>query len=76
MDNLGSSHGQEGHSTSRPPLFDGTNYDYWKNRMMIFLQAIDDDMWEIIEEGATIPMKEQDGKQVPKPKSEWSDAEK
>ena len=33
-------------------------------------------MWEIIEEGATIPMKEQDGKQVPKPKSEWSDAEK
>ena len=54
MDNIGSSHGQEGYSTSKPPLFDGTNYDYWKNQMMIFLQAIDYNMWEINKEGPTI----------------------
>ena len=34
------SHGQEGHSTTRSRLFDGTNYDYWKHQMMIYLQAL------------------------------------
>ena len=44
--------------------------------MMIFLQVINDDMREIIEERATIQMKEQDGKQVPKPKNEWNEVER
>ena len=43
---------------------------------MIFLQAINKDMWEIIEESLTILMKAQDGKQVSKPKNEWSKVEK
>ena len=30
MDNFGLSHGQKGHSTIRPPLLNGTNYDYRK----------------------------------------------
>ena len=31
----------EGGSVSRPPLLDGTNYDYWKARMMAFLRSMD-----------------------------------
>jgi hypothetical protein len=29
----------EGQSTNRPPLFNGSDYSYWKNRMTIYLQA-------------------------------------
>ena len=28
-------------SVTRPPLFDGKNYSYWKNRMCTFLKSID-----------------------------------
>ncbi|MED6109556.1 hypothetical protein PIB30_034866 [Stylosanthes scabra] len=31
----------EGHSTVRPPLFDGTNYSHWKNKMRIWIRAQD-----------------------------------
>ncbi|KAH1082716.1 hypothetical protein J1N35_022477, partial [Gossypium stocksii] len=31
----------EGHSTMRPPLFNGTNYSYWRTRMKLFVQAND-----------------------------------
>jgi hypothetical protein len=41
----------EGYSTNRPPLFDGTNYNYWKIRMTIFIQSIDCNVWEVIEFG-------------------------
>ena len=44
--------------------------------MMIFLQAIDNDKWEIIEERPNILMKEKDGKKLPKSKNEWSEVEK
>lgn len=27
----------------RPPLLKGTNYVYWKERMRIFIQTLDDD---------------------------------
>ncbi|GKV06891.1 hypothetical protein SLEP1_g18710 [Rubroshorea leprosula] len=29
----------EGLSTTKPPFFDGTNYNYWKNRMKVFMLA-------------------------------------
>ncbi|KAH1047460.1 hypothetical protein J1N35_038244 [Gossypium stocksii] len=31
----------EEHFTMRPPLFNGTNYFYWRTRMKIFIQAYD-----------------------------------
>ena len=40
---------KEGHSTQRPPLFDGSNYNYWKCRMRIYLQSISYDLWNIVE---------------------------
>ena len=29
----------EGQSTSRPPLFNGLNYNYWSTRMRIYMQS-------------------------------------
>ncbi|KAH1082643.1 hypothetical protein J1N35_022404 [Gossypium stocksii] len=29
----------ERHSTMMPPLFNGTNYSYWRTRMKLFIQA-------------------------------------
>ena len=61
----------EGQSTVRPPLFNGTNFSYWKNRMQIFLEGENMDMWDVIEEGAPIPMKKlEDGTIVPKLRKE------
>ena len=40
-----------GQSLLIPPLFDGTNYVYWKVRMKIFLQALGEQVWQAIEVG-------------------------
>ena len=34
-----------------PPLFDGTNYAYWKIRMKVFLQALGEQVWLAVEVG-------------------------
>ena len=34
-----------------PPLFDGTNYAYWKVRMRSFLQFLDEKVWQAVEVG-------------------------
>ena len=46
---------QEGTSSSRPPFFDGIDYAYWKSKMKIFLESIDLNIWNSIEEGYTLP---------------------
>ena len=33
------------------PLFDGTNYVYWKVRMKVFLPALDEQVWQAVEVG-------------------------
>ena len=38
-----------------PPLFDGTNYAYWKVRMKAFLQSLDEKVWQVVEIGWTKP---------------------
>ena len=42
-----------GQSLIRPPLFDGTNYAYWKVRMRAFLQSLDEKVWQAVEIGWT-----------------------
>ena len=37
------------------PLFDGTNYAYWKVRMRAFLQSLDKKVWQTVEIGWTNP---------------------
>ena len=33
------------------PLFDGTNYVYYKVRMRAFLQSLDEKVWQVVEIG-------------------------
>ena len=40
-----------GQSLFIPPLFDGTNYAYWKVRMKVFLQALGEQVWQAVEVG-------------------------
>lgn len=39
---------QEGSFITRAPLFDGTNYVFWKIRMEAYLISIDLDVWNIV----------------------------
>ena len=50
-----------------PPLFDGTNYAYWKVRMRAFLQSLDEKVWQAVEIGWTKPT------EAP---ADWDDAKK
>ena len=50
-----SSQFREGHSTQRPPLFNGSNYNYWKYRMKIYLQSLNYELWNIVEATYTKP---------------------
>ena len=45
-----------GQSLITPPLFDGTNYAYWKVRMRAFLQYLYIKVWQAVEIGQTKPM--------------------
>ena len=62
---------REGTSTNKPPLLDETNYAYWKvrmisflRRMISFLRAINDQVWDIVMEGYTDPTVTVDGQTV------------
>ena len=44
-----------GQSLIIPPLFDGTNYAYWKVRMRAFLQSLDEKVWQVVEIDWTKP---------------------
>ena len=44
-----------GQSLITLPLFDGTNYAYWKVRIRAFLQSLNEKVWQAIEIGWTKP---------------------
>jgi hypothetical protein len=46
----------EGTSASKPPLFDGTNFSFWKIRMRTYLMALCADVWDVVETGYTKPV--------------------
>ncbi|MQL76440.1 hypothetical protein Taro_008828 [Colocasia esculenta] len=50
----------EGHSVTRPPFFDGTDYPYWKNHMQVFLRAQNFELWKIVSKGAYILPQDED----------------
>ena len=54
-----------GQSVIIPPLFDDTNYAYWKVRMRAFLQCLDEKVWQAVEIDWTKP------KDVP---TDWDEA--
>ena len=46
---------KEGGSTTRPPILDGSNYSYWKARMIAFLKSIDNKTWKAVVNGWSPP---------------------
>ena len=45
----------EGTLASKPPLFDGTNFAFWKIRMRTYLMALGVDVWDVVETGVMSP---------------------
>jgi len=39
----------ESASINKPPLFCGLNYQFWKVRMKIFVESLDKEIWDAIE---------------------------
>jgi len=39
----------------RPPIFDVTNFVYWKVRVTTYLQSLGTEVWDIIDTGYTFP---------------------
>lgn len=67
---------KEGTFTSKPLLLNGSNYSYWKVRMIAFLKAIDDQVWEVVVNGFTEPTVVVDGQTRSKPRADWTLDEK
>ncbi|KAL4348430.1 hypothetical protein GQ457_17G009180 [Hibiscus cannabinus] len=67
---------EEGQSISKPPFFNGANYPYWKNRMMLFIQSTDYMIWDVVLDGPFIPVKREGETLVPKQRHEWNDEER
>lgn len=68
----------EEHSTNCPPLFDDTHYNYWKIRMMIYIQSIDYNVCEVIEFGPhkltkVIKLDEKSDQTIPKTREEYDE---
>ncbi|GKV52284.1 hypothetical protein SLEP1_g58872 [Rubroshorea leprosula] len=59
-------------STTKPPFFDGTNYNYWKNRMKVFMLVNVPKAWIVTMKGPYVPMKVVGESEVPKEEVEWN----
>jgi len=46
---------EESASINKPPLCCGLNYKYWEGRMKIFVESIDQGIWDAIENAPFIP---------------------
>ncbi len=67
----------EGQSNNRPRFFSVKNYAYWKERIRIFIQSIDYNIWKIVVSGPKIPTKTSaDGVVTPKEEAEWNEDDK
>src|SRR3954468_16986978 len=58
---------------TRPPILDGSNYDYWKPRMVAFLKSLDSKAWRAANKGWEHPVTiDKDGKSSLTPEENWS----
>jgi hypothetical protein len=46
----------EGTSTNKAPLFNGTNFSFWKVRMRTYIMALGADVWDVVETGYVKPV--------------------
>nr|KYP41673.1 hypothetical protein KK1_036956 [Cajanus cajan] len=63
----------EGNSINRPLIFNGEGYHYWKSRMQIFIEAINLNIWDAVENGPFIPTIVVGHEIKNLPKDQWSD---
>jgi hypothetical protein len=63
----------EGQSTNRPPLFNSSDYSYWKTRMTTYIKAQDYLIWKIIVNGPHVPTKIVEEQEIPKQETEWDE---
>jgi hypothetical protein len=63
----------EGQSTNRPPLFNSSDYSYWKTRMTIYIKGQDYLIWKIIVNGPHVPTKIVEEQEIPKQETEWDE---
>ena len=61
---------------NRPPFFNGEGYGYWKDRMQFFLEGVDLDIWDAVENGPFVPTQSINDKVVDKPRSLWTEDDK
>jgi len=40
---------QEGEFTKKEPMFNGTNFMFWKVRIMTYIQSLGADVWDVVE---------------------------
>ena len=69
---------KEGGPVNRPPILDGTNYEYWKARMVAFLKSLDSRTWKAVIKGWEHPkMLDTEGKPTDelKPEEDWTKEE-
>ena len=45
-------------SVEKPPIFDGENFDYWKDKIESFFLAHDVDLWDMVVDGYIHPVDE------------------
>ena len=60
---------EEGALINKPPLFSGLSYKYWEARIKIFVESIDQGIWDSIKNGPFIPKVKKNGSFIKKP---WS----
>ena len=56
-------------------MFSGVNYQFWKVRMKIFIESIDQGIWNAIVNGPYIPVSVVNGISIAKPFDELTDVE-
>ena len=72
MATTGEGYYNQGRSTTRPPLFRGTNFSYWKNLMQMFIKIEDYELWNMVTKGPYVPMTTIDGKVVKKTEDQYT----
>ncbi|KAK2396297.1 gag-protease polyprotein [Trifolium repens] len=67
---------RNGGSINRPPVLDGSNYDYWKARMIAFIKSMDKKAWKAIVTGWNHPIvTTEDGSSILKGERDWTPEE-
>jgi hypothetical protein len=61
---------------NRAPIFEGENYDYWKECLSIHIQSVDMDVWDAVANRRFQPQVFADGVAQDKSKADWSDDDK